>query len=320
MLFLNKQDVSSLIVYEEVIQIIEKAMEIYDKKDFKMPDRITVNTSDTETYLYMPCFTKDAKGTKILTLNADNFKLNKPMLQGVMLLNNPESGDIECIIDGASVTAYRTGAVGSTGIKYTSPETCKNLGVIGTGVQGFYQSLYAASVRPIENIYVFDLDKNKCAEFATRLHKELPNVNVQPIDDTRELVEKSEIIITVTPSSKPVVPDDENLLKGKHFIGIGSYKPNMREYPESIYKLLDKVYIDVDFAMEESGDLITPCEKGWLKEENVETLYSAVKNNSIDINQTTFYKSVGMALFDVLVADYIYKKAVEKGIGQNIRL
>lgn len=320
MLYLNKQDISSLIVYDEVIQIIEKAMEIYENKDFIMPDRITVNTNDTETYLYMPCFTKDVKGTKILTLNGENYKLNKPMLQGVMLLNNPVSGEIDCILDGASVTAYRTGAVGSTGIKYTSKESCKTLGVIGTGVQGYYQSLYAASVRPIENIYVYDLDKNKCAEFAKNLQKQLPNVIVKPAEDTKELVEKSEIIVTVTPSSKPVLPDDENLLKGKHFVGIGSYKPNMREYPESIYKLLDKVYIDVDFAMEESGDLITPCEKGWLKEENVETLFSAIKNNSIDKNKTTFYKSVGMALFDVLVADYIYKKAIEKGIGQNIQL
>ena len=112
MLYLNKKDISSLIVYEEVIQIIERAMEIYESKDFTMPDRITVNNGDTETYLYMPCLTKEAKGTKILTLNSENYKLNKPMLQGVMLVNNPKSGEIECILDGASVTAYRTGEIG----------------------------------------------------------------------------------------------------------------------------------------------------------------------------------------------------------------
>ena len=87
-----------------------------------------------------------------------------------------------------------------------------------------------------------------------------------------------------------MLPDDAELLEGKHFIGIGSYKPNMREYPESIYKLLEKIYIDVDFAKEESGDLATPCEKGWFKEENIQTLYSAVKANSIDRSRTTFCK------------------------------
>lgn len=320
MLYLNKQDISSLIVYDEVIKIIEKAMEIYKNKDFTMPDRITVNTSDTETYLYMPCFTKNVKGTKLLTLNSDNYKINKPMLQGVMLLNDSKSGEINCILDGASVTAYRTGAVGATGIKYTSKESCKDLGIIGTGVQGLYQALYASSVRDLENIYVYDIDKSKCADFAKNLQNHLPKINIQPAESAKELVEKSEIVVTVTPSLNPVMPDDESLLKGKHFVGIGSYKPNMREYPESIFKLVDKVYIDVDFAMEESGDLITPCEKGWLKEENVETLYAAIKNNNVDRNKTTFYKSVGMALFDILVADYIYQKAIEKNIGQNIQL
>lgn len=320
MLYLNKQDISSLVVYDEVISVIEMAMKIYDNKDFTMPDRITVNTTDTETYLYMPCFTKDVKGTKAITLNLDNYKYNKPTLQGVMLLNNPVSGEINCILDGATLTGYRTGAVGSTGIKYTTDESCRNLGVIGTGVQGFYQSIYAASVRKLENIYVFDVDKDKCAAFAKNLQNHIPDVKVYPAFNTRELVEKSEIIVTVTPSTNPVVPDDEGLLRGKHFVGIGSYKPSMREYPESIYKLLDKIYVDVDFAMEESGDLITPCEKGWFKKENVNTLITGIKNNNIDTTKTTFYKSVGMALFDVLVGDYIYKKAVEKNVGQNIQI
>lgn len=320
MLYLNKEDISSLIVYKDVIGIIENAMEIYESKDFVMPDRITVNNGEEETYLYMPCLTNNVKGTKVLTLNLGNNKINKPTLQGVMLLNNPISGEIECILDGATVTAYRTGAVGATGIKYTSKDTCKNLGIIGTGVQGFYQALYACAVRNIENIYVYDMDKNKASEFVINLETILQNINIQVSDSTIELVEKSEIIVTVTPSQKPVLPDNENLLRGKHFVGIGSYKPSMREYPESIYKLVDKVYIDVEFAIEESGDLTKPLEEGWLKKEDVETLYSGIVNKNINKNSTTFYKSVGMALFDVLVADYIYKKALEKNVGQNIKI
>lgn len=320
MLFLNKKDVDSLIVFEEVIERIEKAMEIYDKKEFIMPDRITINTSETETYQYMPCFTKEIKGTKLLTLHADNYKYGKPTLQGLVTINNPISGEVECIIDGATLTGYRTGAVGSTGIKYTTNESCKNVGVIGAGVQGFYQSLYAAAVRKLENIYVTDRDKNKSIDFAKNLQTYLPNVNIIPVDDAKEVVEKSEIILTVTASETPVLPDDEGLIRDKHFIGIGSYKPFMREFPESIYKLVDKIYVDVDFAKEETGDLVIPCEKGWFKEENIETLYTGIKNNNIDKSKTTFYKLVGMAMFDVVVGDYIYKKALEKNIGQKIQL
>jgi len=237
-----------------------------------------------------------------------------------MLLNDPVTGQIKCILDGASITGYRTGAVGATGIKYTSKENCKNLGIIGAGVQAYYQALFSASVRELENIYVFDILTDKCRDFAKTIQERLPKIKVQTAANAEELVKKSEIIITATPAASPVIPDSAKLLEGKHFIGIGSYKPAMQEFPKSIFQLLDKIYIDVDFAMEESGDLITPCEKGWFKKENIQTLYPAIQDKSINRNKTTFYKSVGMALFDILVADNIYQKAIEQKTGQTIKL
>ena len=320
MLYLNREDIGKLVVFEEMITTIEAAMEIYSKKQFRQPDRITVNVSESETYLYMPCFTETIKGTKILTLSGENYKHNLPTIQGVMLLNDPETGQIKCMLDGASITGFRTGAVGATGIKYTSKESDKNLGIIGSGVQAYYQALYAASVRRLENIYVFDILTDKCLNFAKTIQERLPKIKVQPTASAEELVKKSEIIVTVTPSTSPIMPDSAELLEGRHFVGIGSYKPAMHEYPKSIFQLLDKIYIDVDFAMEESGDLITPCESNWFKEENIQTLYPAIKDNSINRNKTTFYKSVGMALFDILVANKLYQKALEQKMGQTIRL
>ena len=320
MLYLNKDDIGKLVVFEEMIATIERAMEIYSKKQFMQPDRIGFNVTASETYLYMPCFTDEIKGTKILTLSTENHKYNLPTIQGVMLLNDPKTGRINCMLDGASITGYRTGAVGSTGIKYTSKESDKNLGIIGSGVQAYYQALYAASVRELENIYVFDVLADKCGTFAKTLQERLPKIKVQAAASAEELIKKSEIIVTVTPSTSPVMPDSAELLEGKHFVGIGSYKPTMQEYPGSIFRLLDKIYIDVDFAMEESGDLIIPCEKGWFSKDNIQTLYPAIRDRSIDRDKTTFYKSVGMALFDILVANNIYQKALERKIGQTIRL
>lgn len=87
-----------------------------------------------------------------------------------------------------------------------------------------------------------------------------------------DLVKSSEIIITTTPATSPVLPDDAELLKGKHIIAIGSYKYEMRELPEALYKVLDEVYIDTELAAEESGDLIVPVEKGWMKKKIIKYL------------------------------------------------
>lgn len=317
MLYLSKNDIDSVVELDEVIEIIEKAMKVYESKQFTQPDRITINRNEQETYLYMPCFTDEVKGTKMLTLFSENAKKGIATIQGLMVLNDNETGKIKCIMDGSAITAYRTGAVGSCGIKHTTPENVTKLGVIGSGVQGFYQSLYACSIRPIHDIYVFDIFEEKAKEFAKKLEDALPHVHIHVMDESVKVVQEAQVILTVTTSKKPVIPNDPALIEGKHFIGIGSFKPIMQEYPEAVFKALDEVYIDVDFAKEETGDLVNPLKEGWIQEEQVHTLGNYL-DQELDVNKTTLYKSVGMALFDIFVANYIYEKAMEENIGTQL--
>ena len=314
MLYLSEKDIKEVVKLEEVIDIIEKAMVVYESKQFTQPDRITINRNDEETYLYMPCFTNEVKGTKMLTLFSENAKKGIATIQGLMVLNDNETGKIKCIMDGSAITAYRTGAVGSCGIKHTTPENVTKLGVIGSGVQGFYQSLYACSIRPIKDIYVFDIFEDKAKEFAKKLENAIPQASIHVMKSSEDVVREAEVILTVTTSRKPVIPNDAELVKGKHFIGIGSYKPIMQEYPEAVFKAVEDIYIDVDFAKEETGDLINPLKEGWIKESQVHTLGQFL-DQKLDVEKTTLYKSVGMALFDIFVANYIYEKAIENKIG-----
>lgn len=317
MLYLNKKDIEQLVDFDEMIEVIEEAVKVYETKDFVMPDRISVLNKD-ETYLYMPCFTEKVKGTKILTLYPENANKGEAVIQGVMLLNDPDTGKIRCILDGAAVTAYRTGAVGACGAKYTTKKDATSIGLIGTGVQAFYQSLYAVKIRNIKTINIFNRKTEKAEQFKHTLLDSIENVAVNVCETTEKLIKDSDIIYTVTNSKDPVIPNDASLLKGKNFIGIGSYKPAMREYPDEIFKVLDEVYIDVDFAKEETGDLCVPIEDGLISEDKVFTLGKIIGKKDINTSKTTLYKSVGMALFDIMVANKLYQKAVERGIGQTI--
>ena len=71
---------------------------------------------DNKSLIYMPCYTDDVIGTKILTIFPENSKLGLPSIDGVILLNNAVTGAPEALLDGQSVTAWRTGAVGGVGI------------------------------------------------------------------------------------------------------------------------------------------------------------------------------------------------------------
>ncbi len=80
------------------------------------------------TILYMPCFLKSIFGAKILTLFPGNTAKNKPVIEGLVLLNDPETGEPLALLDGAKLTAVRTGAVGGDAVRYTTPENSKSVG------------------------------------------------------------------------------------------------------------------------------------------------------------------------------------------------
>lgn len=321
MIYLNKEDILKSITFDELMDSIEEAYKIYESKKFNMPDRIHIDNKDL-TALYMPCFLEGTFGTKILTVAPNNAKLNKPVIDGVMLVNDVETGEIVCMMDGKTLTAVRTGAVGGVGVRHTTSEDIKSVGLIGTGAQGFYQILYACKARDIKDVYLYNRTKEKAINLKEELEAELKDVKIHVVDSSRELVEKSELIITATTSNEPVIDNDKELLKGKHIVAIGSYKPTMKELPNALFEIVDKITVDTDFGKIESGDLSIPIEKNLIRNEDVINMgeFLSDKDGFEPKGKTTLYKSVGMALFDMVVANKIYIKAIEKGIGQNIQL
>ncbi|MEI6856149.1 ornithine cyclodeaminase family protein [Psychrilyobacter sp.] len=318
MLYLNEKNIKEAVSLNEMMDVIEESFHIYEKNSFFMPDRIHVNKDD-KTLLYMPCFKDSIFGTKMLSLFPENPKKNLPVITGLMLLNDIETGIPLALINGADLTAYRTGAVGGVGVRHTTPKNVKKLGLIGAGVQGFYQVLFACEARDFDQVMIFDAYSKGMDAFAEKLQKEFPDIKIIIANSSEELVKMSEVIITATPSATPVIPDDKELLQGKHFIGLGSYKPNMREYPQSLYELIDNVYVDTEFAEEESGDIITPLKENWIKKDQIK-LFSNLLTGTAITGDTTLYKFVGMGLFDLAVSELIYKMALIKNLGQKIIL
>jgi ornithine cyclodeaminase len=319
MLYLNNKDIEEIVDKIDLIEILEKGFQMYGEKNYQMPERMHLNRDD-DTILYMPCITKDIIGTKIISLFPKNKEKNLPVISGIMLLNDIDTGLPKGILDGSSITAYRTGALGATGIKHTTGRNCKNIGLIGPGVQGFHQLLLASKVRNIENIYIYGRNKENLKDFINRLKKKLPNINIRPADTSEDLVKNSEIIITATPSESPVMPNNKELLKGKHIIAIGSYKYKMREIPDALYELIDEVYVDTELAIEESGDIIQPLEKGLISENQIKTLSEIMYKDKDYAKKTTLFKCVGMALLDVVVAKAIFTTALELNKGTDIPL
>ena len=321
MLVLNNQDISKIVSYEELLGAVRTAYDIYESNAYYMPDRFHVDY-ESKNILYMPCFLEHSFGTKILTIFPDNINRGLPALEGMMLLNDHETGAPTCIMDGKTVTALRTGAVGGLAVQYTTPASVKTVGLIGAGAQGYYQLVYATKVRSVEKVFIYDAFYPDLSSFATRLRNEIPaHVEIILCEESEALVRASDVVITATTATASVMPNNTELLRGKHFIGIGSYKPHMREFPDALYSLLDHVYIDTDIALEESGDLIQPIKAGLLQAEQLRR-FSRLIRQPEECKQvaqgTSLFKSVGMSIFDIVTANLLYQKAQELGIGYSM--
>ncbi|MBM6686443.1 ornithine cyclodeaminase family protein [Faecalicatena contorta] len=316
MIFLGKEEIEKLVDPNEIMDQIEEAYRIFGADAYYMPPRPVIE-HENKTLIYMPCFTENVIGTKMLTIFPENAKLGLPSLDGLVILNDRTTGAPLAIMDGQAVTAWRTGAVGGVGIRHLSRRDARTVGIVGAGAQGFHQAVYACAARNIETVYIWNHSDRDLTDFMDRLKKTIadPAVKVVQCKTVEELVKASDIICTATPSEEPVLPNDRELLEGKCIIAIGSYTPKMREIPDVIWDLVDKVYIELPYACEESGDLSQPLAEGRLTMDRVvlmdKFLASGADEDEI-AGKTTYFKSVGMGLFDVCVAQKLLEKAKER--------
>lgn len=321
MIVLNEKEMWQAVTLYDVMDAVEKAYELHRLGKYRMPDRSAAPNGEN-VMMYMPCFSEEYMGTKMLVEIPGNPARKLPFLSGMMILNDGVTGELRAVMNGSALTAMRTGAVGGLAAKYLSKEESRSTGLVGCGTQGFHQLLYICRVRPVKSVFLYDKFSKSLDSYAERLKERIGGIEVSICKCSEELVNNSDIIVSATQAKDPVYPNDEKLLKGKCIIAVGSWRPEKREVPDAVFKLIKNVYTDIPYACEESGDLKIPLDTGVLKKENVkyfEDLIHDVKNGKPHAHSdTTYFKTVGMGLFDLCTAQTIYEKAIEKSIGQSV--
>ena len=323
LLILSEKDVNQSLSMSEAIDVMEQAFITYAKQDFIMPERIFSKVKEEDTLLLMPCYVDDCIGLKVATSFPSNRGSDEPVTQGVIMINDRETGKPLSMMNGTLLTAIKTAAVSGVAMRYFKKEAT-TIGLIGTGQQGLYQLLAAIESTKVEKIYVYNRTPEKIASFHEDFSKLLNrSIEVIAINDVKQLVQKSEVIITATTSLSPVIPNDTSLYKGKLVIGVGSFKENMRELPEEIFKSAPYYVIDSEDGKNECGDIIDPIQNGWIEEDRVLLLSDLLIGNKKYVptsEEPIVFKTVSMALFDALIGNYVYKKAQKKNVGVAVKI
>ena len=290
-----------------------------------MPFRSNIYITEPEvTAIFMPSYMKPTGmiGIKTATMFEANRTKGIPYIQGMVSLFDGQTGAPVAVLDGMTITALRTGAASGYATRLLAREDASICTIFGAGAQARTQLEAICTVRDIKKTFVFDV----CTEAAQRFSEEMAaalNVEIVLATSPAEAVREADVICCSTPSTVPLF-DDADLKSGVHINAVGSYKPHMQEVPEATV-LRSKLYVDHrESALEETGDLIIPIQKGLMTESHIIAELGEVatgraprRTSSTDI---TLFKSVGVAVQDLAAAAMIFKKAEALNIGSVAEL
>lgn len=316
MRYLSSRDLEALFSAATLVAAIERALRDFRQGKVIVPPRQHVEFADN-TLLCMPAVGATAFGVKLVSVVPGNAGRALPVTNGLMMLSERDSGVPLAVVNAAALTALRTGAVGALGLKWTTPEDVDRVGIVGIGVQGTWQAIFACAVRPIRKICFVARSEESARRFVDAVVRHVPSVELVRCADVDALLRACPVVIAATTSTKPVLPDDAALLAGRHFISIGSFRPAMQELPNAVYRLAQCVVVDSDAARHEAGDLVNPLAHGLLREDSIYHLAELIAGvRQVDVRRTTVFKSVGMALYDLYAASALVAEAerAQRGI------
>ncbi len=268
----------------------------------------------------MPCEKRMA--VKVITLFDRNPERGLPRIQAVLLLFDASNGAPLAMMDGATLTAIRTGAGSGLATDLLARSDARTAAVFGSGPQARTQLEAVCCVRPILSARVFDPNGEAAASFAREMADRLA-IPVAVSEGPREALDCADVVCTATISHTPVF-DDADLLPGTHINAIGSYKPHVQEIPSAT---VSRARVVVDFragALTEPGDLLIPIAQGLFAPERIHAelgeLVLGRKTGRLNEEEVTLYKSVGVAVQDLAAATSAVEEARRLGLGTEVSL
>jgi alanine dehydrogenase len=323
-LVLTRDDVTKVLDMADCMDAVESAFRELANGTAVLPLRINI-TPPGGLSLYMPAYLREmgALACKVVTVYKNNpERFNLPTTIGKVLLQNPETGDVTCIMDGGYLTAMRTGAASGVATKYLAREDPgMSAGIFGAGVQAKMQLWAVAVTRDISRAYVYDISEEAADRFISDMEEKL-GLEIIKADSAEKALE-ADIVCTATSSSTPIF-DGSKVKEGTHINGIGSHTPTARELDTEIIKRSRFIGDSRTACFNEAGDFMIPLKEGAIDESRFYAELGDVivgkKPGRADDREITLFKSNGLAIQDVATAKLVYTKAVEAGIGTEIKI
>ncbi len=321
MRLLTQSDVRRSISMREAVEVVKRAfIELSLRIALSQPkhDGIT---------LFMPGYLSDSESlaVKVVSVHDRNAERDLPLVNAVVIVIDPATGQAVAAMEGGYLTALRTGAGSGAATDLLARQDAEVAAIIGAGAQARAQALAIAAVRQVKRIWIYSRRRERVDEMIVDIRPQLgTSIELLAADSPSQAVREALVVCAATTSSTPVF-DGADLRPGAHVNGVGSYKPEMQEIDCGALRRASKIVVDSrEAAMAEAGDLIIAIERGEIQPSDVYAeigeIAAGLKPGRQDDDEITYFKSVGNAAQDAAVAQAVYQRALQEGLGVEIDL
>jgi ornithine cyclodeaminase len=321
---LSGEEVRQALPMSEAIEAMRSAYGQLSANQADVPLRTRLET-DRGIFLLMPAFLRQSRelAFKMVSVWSDNPSQGLPAVMALAVVVDPDTGQPQALLNGEELTATRTGAAGGLATDLLARPNARIVTVFGSGVQARAQLEAVRVVRQVKEVRILGLDPASVETFAQEISASANAPQVTIPGTRQEAVIGADIIIAATTSKTPVF-DGRDLSPGTHITGVGSFTPDMQEVDEITVQRAKIVVDSLQASLAEAGDLIVPLEKHIIAKADIHgeigEIVNGHKPGRESEEEITFFKSVGVAVQDVVAASQILRAAEAGNLGTIVNL
>ena len=247
-------------------------------------------------------------------------KYGLPRASALIIIVDPETLIPACVMDGAIVSAMRTGAAAGVAGKYLAHSDAKILGLVGASVQGRTQLMgMKKGVPSLDTCRVFDINRKTAMKFAKEMEA-CSQMKIEVVNRAEMAIREADIISTATIASTPYVKAEW------YKEGVFHAESSFWDTHTDALRVMDLIFVDDWFQVKHHGVDVSwrAVRDGIIEEDritgNLGEVIAGAKKGRTDRKQRILFNPIGLAIHDLSEAHRVFHNAKQMAVGRKIRL
>ena len=314
---IDRETVARLLTYEAAIPLMREAMIALSAGRTRQLLRQVIALGEGAMFGVMPGAGEQTFGAKLISVFPGNFARGLQSHQGGVLLFDPSSGAPVAMLHAGEITAIRTAAASAAATDALARADASVLAVLGYGEQALTHARAIGRVRSIRRIRVWGRHADRAETLARKLAAEL-GVAASAAGSAADAVEDADIVSTVSASAEPIL-FSRDVRDGAHVNLVGASTAAFREADDALVAR-GRLFADHrEGVLRQGGEVLHAVAAGLIGEDHVlgeiGEVMAGDKPGRVGPADVTIYKSLGAIVQDLAAGWFVYRRAVEQGLG-----